>query len=65
LFFDEIQVQGGEGVHGGIAPWKRFRQIDCAADNKKKAGECQTLIAPTLIAGVTGASNNFAVNRIS
>ena len=60
LFFDEIQIQGGEGVHGGIAPWKRFRQIDCAADNKKKAGECQTLIA-----GVTGASNNFAVNRIS
>jgi hypothetical protein len=59
LFFDEIQVQGGEGVHGGIAPWKRFRQIDCVADNKKKAGECQTLIA-----GVTGAFNNFAVNRI-
>jgi hypothetical protein len=59
LLFDEIQVQGGEGVHGGIAPWKRFRQMDCAADNKKKAGACQTLIA-----GITGASNYFAVTRI-
>ncbi len=60
LLFDEIEVQRGEGVHGGIAPWKRFRQIDRVADNKKKAGECQTLIG-----GVVGAANNFAVNRIS